>query len=263
MFGFLGPNGAGKTTTIRLLMDFIKPQTGSASILNMDCQKKSVILKRSIGYLSGNLSLYDNLTGQQFLNYMSHLYGSTDWQFVQTLTKRFSANLTKKLKDLSKGNKQKIGIIQAFMHRPEVLILDEPTDGLDPLMQQQFYKLILDYKKGGKTFLISSHNLSEVERICDSVAFVRESRLIESTKVSNLKHAGLQQIEVIFDRDIAKKDFFSVPNIKFIRIEGPIAIFTITGSLTSLLKKLTQYNVKSLRTIELSLEDIFMHYYKT
>ncbi len=172
VFGYLGPNGAGKTTTIRLLLDFIRPTRGRATIFALDTHKHSRDIRRRIGHLPGELALYENLTGAELLRYTGHLRGGVEWKFVEELAARLECNLSQPIRSLSHGNKQKIGVIQAFMHKPELFILDEPTIGLDPLMQQEFYRLIAEVKAEGRTVFLSSHILPEVERVCDRVAII-------------------------------------------------------------------------------------------
>ena len=166
VFGFLGPNGAGKSTTIRLLLNFIQPSNGKAEIMGEDV-RTSVKIRSKIGYLSGDFQAYNKMKGNQFLQYMSSLQPAKSTNYITELARRFDINLNKKIGELSKGNRQKIGIIQAFMHQPEIIILDEPTDGLDPLKQDEFYDLVSEFKKNEATFFVSSHNLNEVRKICD------------------------------------------------------------------------------------------------
>src|SRR5690606_38829307 len=178
VFGFLGPNGAGKSTTIRTILNFTSPNKGSISIFGKDSVKNSVEVKRKIGYLAGNFAAYPSLTGAQLLTLLSSMQGQKDETYQAELVKRFGADLTRPIHQLSKGNSQKLGIIQAFSHKPDLIILDEPTSGLDPLMQERFYEAVAEAKAAGATLLISSHNLTEVQRICDRAAFIREGKII-------------------------------------------------------------------------------------
>ena len=182
VFGFLGPNGAGKTTTIRTLLDFIRPNSGVAKVFGMDAHRQSRDIRRRIGYLPGDLALYENLKGADMLRYMGNLRGGVEWNDVQQLAERLHSDLSRPIRTLSQGNRQKIGLIQALMHKPELLILDEPTNGLDPLIQQVFYRLISEVEE--QTVFLSSHNLPEVERVCDRVGIIREGRLIAVEEVS-------------------------------------------------------------------------------
>ena len=185
VFGFLGPNGAGKTTTIRTLLDFIRPNSGVAKVFGMDAHRQSREIRRRIGYLPGDLALYEKLKGAEMLRYMGNLRGGVEWDHVRELAERLHSDLSRPIRTLSQGNRQKIGLIQALMHKPELLILDEPTNGLDPLIQQVFYRLISEVE--GQTVFLSSHNLPEVERVCDRVGIIREGRLIAVEEVSRAK----------------------------------------------------------------------------
>lgn len=178
IFGFLGPNGAGKTTTIRLLLDLIHPNSGWAKIFNLDSHKNSLEIRQRIGYIPGELNLYRNMKGKDLLNYLARFYNGLDLNFILQLTKRFKIDLSKKIKTYSKGMKQMFGIIQAFMNDPDLLILDEPTAGLDPFMQQEIYNLFKETTNRGKTIFMSSHNLFEVQKICNRAGIVREGSLV-------------------------------------------------------------------------------------
>ncbi|MDP6060817.1 MAG: ABC transporter ATP-binding protein, partial [Pirellulaceae bacterium] len=178
IFGLLGPNGAGKTTAIRTILDEIRPTKGRASILGLDTHNKAVEIRRHIGYIPGDLALYPNLTGRDTLMYFGNLRGGVDWSHVDNLAERFNADLSRKVGDLSSGNRQKVGVIQAFMNRPEVLILDEPSSGLDPLIQREFQKLVREVAAEGHTVFLSSHTLSEVQRVADRVGIIRQGHLV-------------------------------------------------------------------------------------
>ena len=185
VYGFLGPNGAGKTTTIRMLMNFIQPTKGEAKILDLDSVNDAVEVKSKVGYLSGEIALYPKMTGRQFLEYMSDLQPPKRKDYQRQLTRLFEFTSGQKIGNLSKGNRQKLGLIQAFMHQPEILILDEPTSGLDPLMQEAFYELVRTSRAGGATLLVSSHNLSEVQKMCDRIAFIRDGKLIAEQSIGD------------------------------------------------------------------------------
>ena len=178
IFGFLGPNGAGKSTTMRTLLDQIRPTRGSARILGLDIGEDSVEIRRHLGYLPGDLALYPKLTGHQTLDYFANLRGDVDRSYVAELAERLKADLSKKVGEYSTGNRQKIGLIQAFMHKPELLILDEPNAGLDPLIQQEFHRLMEEVRAEGRTVFLSSHTLSEVERVADRVGIIRSGHLV-------------------------------------------------------------------------------------
>ena len=218
VFGYLGPNGAGKTTTIKLLMDFIRPTNGTAKIFGLDIRQNSVYIKEKIGYLPGDIVLYDHMTGAELLKYFSYLRKQSDWQFVTNLAKRLDVNLEIKIKKMSRGNRQKLGLIQAFMHRPELIIMDEPSSGLDPLLQQEFYTMVDEVRSDGRTIFISSHILPEVERICDQVGIIREGRLITVEQVSRLRDRSLQELEIHFTSPVPKEDFSKIPGLKSISV---------------------------------------------
>lgn len=262
VFGFLGPNGAGKTTTIRTVLDFIRPTSGLAKIFGLDSVHESVEAKRHIGFLAGDLAVYEKLSGKEFLTYLSALDGQVDWDFVTEMAARLKADLERPLHELSKGNRQKIGIIQALMHRPALAILDEPTSGLDPLMQEVFYELLREAREGGATVLISSHNLTEVQKICDRAAFIREGKLVSIEKVANTQSMNVHRFTVWFGQKMAPADFSGTKGLEEMTLSGRQANFVITGSVDAFIKRLAQFKVQNLTRDETTLEDIFMRYYK-
>ncbi|MDC0035638.1 ABC transporter ATP-binding protein [Chloroflexi bacterium] len=205
VFGFLGPNGAGKSTTIKSILHFISPSNGEITIFGLDSVRNSVEIKKHIGYLAGDISLYDSMSGLQLIRYLTKLGRNTNWTYVESLAKRLQISLEVKIGTLSKGNKQKIGLIQAFMHQPKLLILDEPTSGLDPLMKQIFYEMVLEMKQMGNSIFVSSHDLNEVQTICDKAAFIKSGNLV-----------GIENIKEDFDFNIRKYTvtFDQIPNIK-------------------------------------------------
>jgi len=263
IFGYLGPNGAGKTTTIRLFLDFIHPTTGSVQIFGWDAHTHSQNIRQRIGYLPGELELYGNLTGSEFLTYLANLRGGVDWNYVENLAIRFKSDLSRPLKSLSHGNKQKIGLIQAFMHRPELLILDEPTIGLDPIIQQEFYSLVSEVKAEGCTVFLSSHILPEVERICDRVAIIREGRLVDVEKISEMKIKRLHHFEVHFGEKVLEESFNQVEGVVETRMDDNILYCKVKGSPDSLIKVLAHYKVNNIVCHEPSLEEVFLTYYQT
>ena len=207
VFGFLGPNGAGKTTTIRHLMGFIRPQAGSCTINGADCWKESSRIQRNLGYIPGEISFFDDMTGTEFLAFTAKYRGLSGVTREQELLERFELNPKGKIKKMSKGMKQKIGIVAAFMHDPEVLILDEPTSGLDPLMQSRFVELIAEEKQRGKTILLSSHMFEEVERTCDRIGIIRQGKLAAVDSVDALRHRHLRAYRVTLDTEELAKAF--------------------------------------------------------
>lgn len=262
VYGYLGPNGAGKSTTIRLLMNFIQPTGGSARIAGLDIVKDSVEIKRHVGYLAGDVALYPKTTGRELLDYLFRLQGASDNNYRRELEKRFQATLDQPIKTLSKGNRQKIGILQAFMHRPEVLILDEPTSGLDPLMQEAFYDTIREAAERGAAILMSSHNLAEAQRACDRVGIIKQGRLIHEQSVDTKSDLGLPVFYVTLGSHQEAVKLKKASHLKFISEEGGDTIVVqAEGSLSEALKTLSQFDVKKLSTQQLNLEDEFIQFY--
>ena len=261
VFGYLGPNGAGKTTTIRTLLDFIRPTRGSATVFGLDIRQSSVDIHRRVGYLNGELALYNNMTGEDLLKYLGNLRGGLDWKYVRELAARFQCDLPRRIQGLSMGNKQKLGLLQAFMHIPELLILDEPTNGLDPLMQHEFYDLLTETKKEGRTIFLSSHILPEVEKVCDRVGIIRQGKLVTVETIEALKSHSVRQLEIHFARAIPKEKFSNVQGIRDILVQDKLLTCNVVGSLDALVKAAAQFEVINIISHEPSLEDIFMTYY--
>jgi ABC-2 type transport system ATP-binding protein len=261
VFGYLGPNGAGKTTTIRTLLDFIRPTSGSATVFGLDIRQSSVDIHRRVGYLNGELALYNNMTGEDLLKYLGNLRGGLDWKYVRELAARFQCDLSRRIQGLSLGNKQKLGLLQAFMHKPELLILDEPTNGLDPLMQHEFYDLLTETKKEGRTIFLSSHILPEVEKVCDRVGIIRQGKLVTVETIEALKSHSVRQLEIHFARAIPKEKFSNMQGIRDILVQDKLLTCNVVGSLDALVKAAAQFEVINIISHEPSLEDIFMTYY--
>ena len=261
VFGFLGPNGAGKTTTIRTLLDFIRPTRGSASIFGLDTRQHSREIRRRVDYLPGDIVVYERMTGNELLSYLANLRGGVDWRFVEELAERLQCNTSQQIRSLSKGNKQKIGLIQAFMHRPELIIMDEPTSGLDPLMQQEFYRMVEEVKGDGRTVLISSHIMPEVERICDRVGIIRNGELMTVEDVSALKERALHQLEVHFAAPVPEEVFGNLTGVRDVTVEDSVLRCTVMGKPDALIKAVARYEVLKLVSHEPNLEDIFLSYY--
>jgi ABC-2 type transport system ATP-binding protein len=198
VFGYLGPNGSGKTTTIRLLMDMVRPTSGTAYVFGLDCRRDSVAVKRKVGYLPGDLPQFGSLRGKEVVAYLGGLRGGVDLDAVRKLAERFDLDLGRRFREYSSGNKRKLGILLAFMHSPELLILDEPTNGLDPLNQQEFYELLHEARDGGATIFLSSHILSEVEHVCDRVGILRAGKLVRVADLAELRKSGETSLEQIF-----------------------------------------------------------------
>ena len=261
VFGYLGPNGAGKTTTIRTLLNLIRPTRGIATIFGMDIQLKGLEVRRHTGYLPGELKLYDNLTGAEMLRYLGHLSGGVDWARVENLATRLDCDLLPPIRSLSHGNRQKIGLIQAFMNTPDLLILDEPTIGLDPLMQQEFYRLVSETKAQGRTVFLSSHIMPEVERICDRVAIIREGRLVTVEDIDNLKARSIRRLEIHFAGPVSQEKFTEISGVKDVSVHDSVLTCTVVGELDALVKAAAQNTVVNIISHEPSLEEIFLDYY--
>lgn len=261
VFGLLGPNGAGKTTMIRTLLDFIRPTRGRASIFGLDVRQHSREVRRRVDYLPGDIILYERMTGKELLAYLANLRGKMDWRFVEELAERLQCNLHRQIRSLSKGNRQKIGLIQAFMNRPELIIMDEPSSGLDPLMQQEFYRMIEEVKSDGRTVLISSHIMPEVERTCDRVGIIRNGELIAVEEVSTLKERALHQLEFHLAAPVRKEVFSNLPGIRDVTVEDNLLRCLVMGKPDALIKAVAQFEVLKVFSHEPNLEEIFLSYY--
>ena len=261
IFGFLGPNGAGKSTTIRLLFDLIRPTSGSASVLGLDVHRDRLAIDRRTSYVPGELSLYSELTGRQLLTYLANLQGKVDADYREKLIERLELDPTRKIKSLSRGNKQKVGLVAAFMIRPELLILDEPTAGLDPFVQLEFEHLCEEVRDEGHTVFISSHQLPEVEHLCDRVGIIREGRLLAVELITDLKARALRRLEIDFGKPVPADAFANLPGVRDLTVEANVLRCTVMGSLDALVKTAARFEVNGLRSIETSLEEIFLAYY--
>lgn len=264
VFGFLGPNGAGKTTTIRTLMGLLGPTAGSAHIGGLDCWEQSTDVKRLVGYLPGELSLDPNLTGGQILEYFGNLRGGVDQTYLKQLIARMGLDPTRKFRQYSSGNKRKIGIVQAFMHRPRLLILDEPTNGLDPLNQQEFDRMVNEVREEGRTVFLSSHILNEVEQTCTRVAIIREGRLVRVGGVTELKGLKRHEVTITFANAVPAEAFKSLEGVEQVDAlpDGHTLRLAVSGGLDSVVKAAAQYQVVTLTSQEPSLEEIFLRYYE-
>ncbi|MCF8236262.1 MAG: ABC transporter ATP-binding protein [Bacteroidales bacterium] len=261
IFGFLGPNGAGKTTTIRILLDLLRPSSGEVRIFDRDVRMNSFGIRQRCGYLPGKFSAYHNLTGNQFLKLVSKIK-NIPYQNNAELFRRLElseSDLNKKTKELSHGMLQKIGIIQAMMHQPGLLILDEPTTGLDPLMKEVFYELLLEEQQKGTTIFFSSHNLSEVEKLCTRVAIIRQGKVVGLETTEELKRKAGQMMEFQLDRNHGELE---IPGAEATLHRDQLYLFRLTGDIAPVLKRLAELPVKSMSLEKPGLEDIFMNYYK-
>jgi ABC-2 type transport system ATP-binding protein len=263
IFGFLGPNGAGKTTTIRTLLDEIRPTSGSASILGMDTHLQSVEIRDHIGYVPGDLAMYPNLTGKDTLTYFANLRGGVEWGFVDSLAERLGADLSKKVGDLSSGNRQKVGLIQAFMNKPDVLIMDEPSSGLDPLVQREFQTMMREVASDGRTVFLSSHTLSEVQRVADRVGIIRHGQLIAVEGVADLRSKAIRTVNLFFGETVDGTELEGLPGVREVKVENHHVTLSFDGQMETLLKVVTQrYSLLDITTHEANLEEIFLTYYE-
>jgi len=263
IFGFLGPNGAGKTTMIRTILDELHPTSGSASILGFDSHRDSVEIRRHIGYLPSDTVLYPNLTGRDTLTYFANLRGGVDWSYVEELAERLNADLSKKVGNLSSGNRQKVGLIQAFMNRPELLLMDEPSTGLDPLVQSEFHGMLQELAAEGKTVFLSSHTLSEVQLVADRVGIIRQGRLVALESLADLRSKAMRKIEIHFDGPAREEEFEGVAGVRDVRIDRERATLSFDGRMAELLSRLAEGNdVLDIDTREADLDEIFLTYYR-
>jgi ABC-2 type transport system ATP-binding protein len=261
IFGFLGPNGAGKSTTIRLLFDLIRPSAGEARVLGLDVHRDRLAIDRRTSYVPGELSLYSELTGRQLLTYLGNLQGHVDEAYRESLIQRLELDPTKRIKSLSRGNKQKVGLVAAFMIRPELMIFDEPTAGLDPFVQLEFEHLCEEVRDEGNTVFISSHQLPEVEHLCDRVGIIREGRLLAVELITDLKDRAIRRLEIDFGGPVQAESFANLPGVQDLVVDDGVLRCTIMGSVDALIKKAAGFEVRSIRSIDTSLEEIFMAYY--
>lgn len=259
IFGFLGPNGAGKSTTIRCMMGFNKPSGGKVKVFGYDMSKDSTIAKKQIGYLPGNVQLYDQWTGWDHIKLFENVRGKSD--NIDDLIKRLDFNPTVKFRHLSSGNKQKLGLILALMHEPKLLILDEPTVGLDPLLQYEFHKVILEMRDKGTTVLISSHNLPEVEKLCGRVAIIKTGQIVAIENIKELGEKKLHRIEVIFKDKFSELEF-KISGVSKIERVGEGLIITASGDLNPLMRLISRHIIADIDITHASLEDVFMKFYE-
>ena len=264
VFGFLGPNGAGKTTTIRILMALLRADSGTASINGLDCWTDSVKIHRLIGYVPGEPALDPNLTGGQILEYFGHLRGGVDQAYLKQLIERLGLDPSRKFRHYPSGNKRKVVLILAFMHRPTLLILDEPTNGLDPLNQQEFERMVKEARDAGATVFLSSHILSEVEQICSRVGIIRDGRLIRLGDVAAIKDIKRSEITITFLTAVSPEIFKSLDGVTAVEPvgDGRTLKLTMQGPADAVIKAAARYPVASLTSHEPSLEEIFLGYYE-
>jgi ABC-2 type transport system ATP-binding protein len=263
IFGFLGPNGAGKTTTIRCLLDVIRPDGGKSFVLGVDPQADPVAVQASTGYLPGEMQFYENWTAARQLRFLNDLRGGrAEWGYVLQLADRLALDLHQAIKNLSKGNKQKVGVIQALMHRPELLILDEPTSGLDPLIQQEVHGLLRDANAAGATIFFSSHVMSEVEQVAGRVAIIRAGEIAEVADTSALTRRSLNRLTVCFKQPADLSELAREPGVEIISQKDYTVLLRVTGDMEAVVRALGRLPVLRLESQRPSLEEVFLTYYK-
>jgi ABC-2 type transport system ATP-binding protein len=262
VFGYLGPNGAGKTTTIRLLLGLARPDRGRAALFGLDCQAQTVQAHKAVAYVPGEPSMWPGLTGAETLHLLGRVHGRIDPAYRDVLIDRFALDPSKKVRAYSKGNRQKLLLIGALMSRAELLLLDEPTGGLDPLMEQAFRQCVHEARERGQTVFLSSHILSEVEALCDRIGILRDGRLAEIGTLEQLRHLSRLSVEVLFDTDISGvQELVAVPGVHNVRREGRRVFLEVQGSMEPLLAALRDVPVHSLLSREPSLEELFLAHY--
>jgi len=262
IFGFLEPNGAGKTTTIRTLLDLIRPTSGKAFVFDIETTVDPVSIHKRIGYIPGEFALYDRLTGAQTIQYFANLRGGVDRVYRDSLVERLDIDPSRKFKELSKGNKQKIGLVIALQHKPELLILDEPTSGLDPLVQQTFYSLVREAQAEGRTVFLSSHILSEVERTCDRVAIIRDGVLVKVDSVEGLRDLAHHEVELRFPAgDVPAAAFTDIAGVSDVRVEDHTMRMRVSGPITPVVQAAARYELLDFVSREPTLEETFLAQY--
>ncbi len=261
VFGYLGPNGAGKTTTIRVLMGFLRADSGKGEVFGLDIRKDSVAIRRKVGFLPGEVHLYENLSGRDYLRFFANLRGGSGWPEAEELASRLDCPLGRPVASLSLGNKRKIGLIQAFMHKPELLILDEPTSGLDPIVRHEIFRMIEEASARGQTVFFSSHNLPEVERACDRVAIIRQGRIAATERIEDLKARSVRSLEIHFNEDIDPRAFASIAGLE-VQAQGKRSLHgRMKGEMDALLKAAARFKVNDFSSQEPDLEEVFLAYY--
>jgi ABC-2 type transport system ATP-binding protein len=260
IFGFIGPNGAGKSTTIKVLLNLIFPTSGEAKIFNLDCVTDTTKIKESIGYVPSEVRYYDNMKVSELLNYAKSFRSNIDIDYVNELCKTFDVELNKNISELSLGNKKKVAIVQAILHKPKLLILDEPTNGLDPLIQQKLFNTISELKKQGTTVFLSSHNLTEVEEFCDRVAIIKEGKIVDVKNISDFAHKKVKRITLKLSDNI-ESEIKAIAG-EILEKEKNTLIFNYNGDINKLLAVLSKHTVQDLIIEEKKLSEVFMSYYE-
>jgi ABC-2 type transport system ATP-binding protein len=261
VYGYLGPNGSGKTTTIRLLLDLIRPDGGSVRVLGLDPRRDGPALRRRIGYLPGDFVVDGRQTGRELLTWLGNLRGGVPAGRIGDLARRLGLDLDTRIRGLSRGNRQKVGLVQAFMHDPELLVLDEPTSGLDPLLQQEFVAMVREARGRGRTVFMSSHVMSEVQQTADRVGIIREGRLVAVERVEDLRERAVRRVEIQFDGPVDPDVFAALPGVSDVRLAGDTLRCRLDGRADPLVKAASRYPVVSLLCEEPDLEELFFGFY--
>jgi len=261
IFGFLGPNGSGKTTTIRTLLDLMRPTSGKAYLFGLDSHRDSVSIRGRVGNLPGEFNLDDRLTGEQLIGFFGRLRGVEDLAYAHTLAERLDLDLTSPMRQLSRGNRQKVGLVQALFHRPPLVILDEPTSGLDPLVQEEFHAVLHEVAAEGGTIFFSSHVLSEVEHLCDRVGIVREGRLVAVETTESLLTKRVRHMTITFARPVEGEPFAALSGVSDVRIVGATLSLSLTDGLDQVVKLAARHSVVDMELPRASLEEVFFTYY--
>ena len=261
IFGFLGPNGAGKTTTMRVLLDLIRPTSGRAEVFGIDTTADPVAIHRRIGYLPGEFDLYDRLTGADTIAYFANLRGGVDAGYVAELIERLDLDPSRRFKEYSRGNKQKVGLVVALQHRPDLLILDEPTAGLDPLVQQTFFAIVREARSEGRSIFLSSHIIDEVDRTCDRVAIIREGRLVQVDRIEAIRRLAFHHVELSFSTPVAPAIFESIEGVSAVEAEGNAIKMRVNGPIGSVIAAAAPHGLVDVVSREPNLEDVFLAQY--
>ncbi|TFG66942.1 MAG: ABC transporter ATP-binding protein [Thermomicrobiales bacterium] len=261
IFGFLGPNGAGKTTTMRVLLDLIRPSSGRAEVFGIETTADPVAIHRRVGYLPGEFDLYDRLTGAQTIAYFGNLRGGVNQAYVNELVERLDLDVSRRFKEYSKGNKQKVGLVVALQHRPDLLILDEPTAGLDPLIQQTFFALVREAREAGRTIFLSSHIIDEVDRTCDRVAIIREGRLVQVDRIEAIRRLAFHHVELLFSAPVAPSVFDGLDGVSEVQAEGDLIRMRVSGPIGAVIAAAAPHGIVDVVSREPNLEDVFLAQY--
>ena len=261
IFGFLGPNGAGKTTTMRVLLDLIRPTSGRALVFGIDTTADPVAIHRRVGYLPGEFDLYDRLTGGQTIEYFANLRGGVERAYVDALIERLELDPSRRFKEYSRGNKQKVGLVLALQHRPDLLILDEPTTGLDPLVQQAFFGIVREARAEGRSVFLSSHIIDEVDRTCDRVAIIREGRVVQVDRIEAIRQLAFHHVELTFDAPVAPALFEGLPGVSEVEAEGDMVKMRVNGPIGAVIAAAAGQGIVDVVSREPNLEDVFLAQY--